>query len=242
MGNAPTTPIWMHGETVPPPYESHSPSVILAEVQVPSLGSFRAGAIEVKTYIPKVLLVHALHRLIDAEQILLSSDSHSASQDSNRPWQHAHEARTHAMLELVLLYNLHIAAQNAVEEDRNAPRSPSDREGERARRQRERRLELGADLSESAEVIFTVSTGLFLEVYDFLWYTPPSRFAQDLVYFIQTTCKIEHAPPRDQDRWLRSIEHLASGVLRFLKYEVSPGPALDLQVVRLTSVFHAWTV
>lgn len=50
MGSAPTTPIWTYGETVPPPFEDHSPSVIPAEVQVPSLGSFRAGAIEQDIY------------------------------------------------------------------------------------------------------------------------------------------------------------------------------------------------
>lgn len=130
MGSAPTTPIWTYGETVPPPFEGHSPSIITAEVQVPSLGSFLAGAIEVKTYVPEVLLVHALHRLVDAEQVLLSVDHHSVSQNSNCRRQHAHEARAHAMLELVLLYDLHVCAQQAIEADRNAPRSSSDRASE----------------------------------------------------------------------------------------------------------------
>ncbi|KAG0662679.1 hypothetical protein C6P46_003183 [Rhodotorula mucilaginosa] len=202
---------------VPPPFEGHSPSVIPAEVQVPSLGSFQAGTIEVKTYAPEVLLMHALSRLIDAEQILRSVDSHSASRNSRHRWQHAHEAWAHAMLELVLLYDMHIAAQNAIEEDRNAPISPGDRAEARARSQRKRRLELGADLSESAEAVFDVSSRLFLDVYDFLRHTPPSRVAQDLVHFIRTTCKIEDAPPGDQDRWLLSIAHLAGEVLLFLK-------------------------
>ena len=225
MGSAPTTPIWTYEETVPPPFEGHSPSVIPAEVQVPSLGSFQAGTIEVKTYAPEVLLMHALSRLIDAEQILRSVDSHSASRNSRHRWQHAHEAWAHAMLELVLLYDMHIAAQNAIEEDRNAPISPGDRAEARARSQRKRRLELGADLSESAEAVFDVSSRLFLDVYDFLRHTPPSRVAQDLVHFIRTTCKIEDAPPGDQDRWLLSIAHLAGEVLLFLKDKVSPGPA-----------------
>lgn len=94
----------------------------------------------------------------------------------------------------------------------------------RARSQRERRLELGADLSESAEAVFSASSRLFLDVYDFLRHTPPSRVARDLVCFIQTTCKIDEASPGDQHRWLHSIEHLASGVLQFLKDQVSPVP------------------
>lgn len=175
------SPIWIHLETVPPPFEGESTFVRTAEVQVPFLGSFLAGPIEVQTYASEVLRVHALRRLINAEQILLSCGSHRAGRHSHQWRQHAHEAWAHAMLELVLLYDLHIAAQNAIREDCVASRSPSDRAGDQDRRQHRRRLQLGADLSEIVEVLFEADRRLFLDVYDFLGHASPSRVAHDLV-------------------------------------------------------------
>ena len=210
--------------------------VISATVRVPSLGLCPAKEVEVQTYVSDVLVVQALHRLVEAEQVLLSVDSHSASQSSNGPGQDAQEARAnaqeawaYAMLELVHLYDLHLAVERAIEDDHSMARSQSDSEWEQDRVRRHERLSLGADFSEVAAAVYGADSRLFLKVYDFLErHTQSSRVGDNLVHIIRTTCKIDNFPFGDPERWLRSIEHLAGEVLLFLKYRVSPRSCLGL--------------
>lgn len=233
-GSAPTAPIWIHRETsLPPHFTPGGTSLISAEVKVPSTGSLNAGPVEVHTYKLLILVLHAVHRLLDADQVLLSVGNHRATQNSNqrargRQVARARKARAQAMLELVLHYDLHLAALKAREDE---PVEEETSEEEEARSLRDSRLDRAANLRHFGVEAYYSDSTLFLGLYNFLEQpTRTHRVVQGLRSFIQTECRIDHSPVCDQASLMHVIEGLAPQMLEFIKGRVRTGLP-----------FRAWT-
>ena len=203
-GSAPTAPIWIHRETsLPPHFTPGGTSLISAEVKVPSTGSLNAGPVEVHTYRLLILVLHAVHRLLDADQVLLSVGNHQAGRQVAR----ARKARAQAMLELVLHYDLHLAALKAREDE---PVEEETSEEEEARSLRDSRLDRAANLRHLGVEAYYADSTLFLGLYNFLEQpTRTHRAVQGLRSFVQTECRIDHSPSCDQARLMHVIEGFA---------------------------------
>lgn len=192
--------------------------MISAEVKVPSAGSLNAGPVKVHTYTLNILALHAVHRLLVAEQVLLSRNHHvprSRTQQARRR-QVARKAWAQAMLELVLHYDLHLAARKATEDE---PDEGVDRS------LRDSRLFRAASLGHFGVEAYYFDSTLFLGLHHFLErHTAPDQVVQELLSFIQTVCKIGRSPHCDQANLLQAIEGLTRGMLQFLKDRVRTGP------------------
>jgi hypothetical protein len=217
--SAPTTPIWIHPETsLPPHFTPGETSVISAEVKVPSTGSLTAGPVKVHTYKLLMLVLHAMRRLLDAEQVLLSVGNHQAPRNSSQQLQrqvaNARKARAQAMLELVLHYDLHLAALRV----RDEPVEEETSEEEEARSLRDSRLDRAANLGHLGVEAYYFDSTLFLNLYAFLErHTSPVQVVQDLCSFIQTKCEIVRL------HLCHVTEDLACRMLEFLRGRVRTG-------------------
>lgn len=188
--------------------------MISAKVPIP-VGHLDAGPVEVHAYKLHILVLHAVRRLIIADQELLAADSHG----SNQQRQVAQDARAQAMLELVFLFDLHLAAHRAMEAERNDPRSHTDSEWEQARSRREHDLSMATQLSDFGLMVYYSDSALFLDLYDFVErHTSPNEVVQELCSFVQTECKTDHSTYGHI--WLHVIEDFAGVVLHFLKLDV----------------------
>ena len=181
--------------------------MISAEVKVPSTGSLTAGPVEVHTYKLLVLKLHAVRRLLDADQVLLSGGNHRATQNSNQRARgsevaRARRARAQAMLELVLHYDLHLAALKVREDE---PVEEETSEEEEARSLRDSRLDRAANLGHFGVEAYYSDSNLFLGLHNFLWQpTRTRRAVQGLRRFVQTECR--NSPFCDQASLMHVIE------------------------------------
>lgn len=179
-------------------------------------GDGLAHHVELHTYEGRLLLLQALHRFCH-----LDSAGHSAHTSTG----HGHQGDgpwVQAMLELIFLYDLHLAVL-AYLRDHPANDGSVPYEADRVRARHEDNLSLKrvaglSDIGESARALY--GNNLFVGIYSRLeWHTSPNGNSQEvLAQYLREECMVDQSSSSP----ISLLRSFLGDVLQFLKDEVSP--------------------
>lgn len=180
-------------------------------------GEGLADHVELHTYEARLLLLQALYRFdrLGCARHLAHTRSGHDHQDDDGPW-------VHAMLELIFLYDLHLAV-SAFVRDHPADDGSVPYEAERISSRHNHNLSLEraaglSDIGESARALY--GNNLFVGIYSRLeWHTSPNGNSQEvLAQYLHEECMVDQSSSSP----ISLFRSLLGRVLGFLKDEVSP--------------------